>query len=160
MNPFQNILNIVNSDQIRNITNNIVNQLFNPSTNSNNNNNATNSNNQNQTQTINIGNTQFQTLNVGESLNLTNSPLHPIIQPPNLTGNPPPLNLNDTNNNNTNNQNTNNNNNAANVEINKNNYSSQFPITPSNTDYLTYFIITFYTHHIFILIIFINCTFI
>ena len=134
VNPFQNILNIVNSDQIRNITNNIVNQLFNPSTNSNNNNNATNSNNQNQTQTINIGNTQFQTLNVGESLNLTNSPLHPIIQPPNLTGNPPPLNLNDTNNNNTNNQNTNNNNNAANVEINKNNYSSQFPITPSNTD--------------------------
>ena len=137
VNPFQNILSIVNSDQIRNITNNIVNQLFNPSTNSNNNNNATNANNQSQTQTINIGNTQFQTLNVGESLNLTNSPLHPIVQHPNISGNPPPLNLNEannTNNQNTNNQNTNNNNNAANIEINKNNYSSQFPITPSNTD--------------------------
>ena len=127
VNPFQNILSIVNSDQIRNLTNNIVSQFLNPT--NTNNNNSSNSNNQNQTQTINIGNTQFQTLNVGEALNLTNSPLHPIAQPPNLN-NPPPLNLNDTNN--TNNQNANNN--ATINETNKNNYSSQFPITPSNTD--------------------------
>ena len=79
VNPFQNILSIVNSDQIRNLTNNIVSQFLNPT--NTNNNNSSNSNNQNQTQTINIGNTQFQTLNVGEALNLTNSPLHPIAQP-------------------------------------------------------------------------------
>ena len=131
VNPFQNILNIVNSDQLRNLTNNIVNQIF-----SNQNNNSNNNNNtiarSNQTSTINIGTTQYQTLNIGEALNLTNSPLHPIAQPPNLT-NPPPLNLNE---NNSNNQNINNENNSNinNQNVNKNNYSSQFPITPSNSD--------------------------
>ena len=127
-NPFQNILNIFNSDQMRNITNNIVNQLF-PNQNNNSNNNASNRNNQNST--INIGTTQYQTLNIGEALNLANSPLHPIAQPSNLS-NPPPLNLND----NSNSQNTNNQNNANinNETVNKNNYSSQFPIAPCNND--------------------------
>ena len=37
VNPFQSIINIVNSDQIRNLTNNIVNQIF-SNGNSNNNN--------------------------------------------------------------------------------------------------------------------------
>ena len=71
-------------------------------------------------------------MNIGEALNLTNSPLHPIAQPPNFT-NPPPLNLNE---NNSNNQNINNENNSNinNQNVNKNNYSSQFPITPSNSD--------------------------
>ena len=127
-NPFQNILNIFNSDQMRNITNNIVNQLF-PNQNNNSNNNASNRNNQNST--INIGTTQYQTLNIGEALNLANSPLHPIAQPSNLS-NPPPLNLND----NSNSQNTNNQNstNINNENVNKNNYSSQFPIAPCNND--------------------------
>jgi hypothetical protein len=131
VNPFQNILNIVNSDQLRNLTNNIVNQIFSNQNNNSNNNNNTIARN-NQTSTINIGTTQYQTLNIGEALNLTNSPLHPIAQPPNLT-NPPPLNLNE---NNSNNQNINNENNSNinNQNVNKNNYSSQFPITPSNSD--------------------------
>ena len=123
INPFQNILSIVtNSDEIRNLANNIANQIF---SGSNTNNNATNPNNS--TNTINIGNTQFQTLN------LANSPLHPIVQPTNIN-NPTPLNLNNNNSNNTNPQNSSDNN-ANNAENNnKNNYSSQFPIASSQTD--------------------------
>ena len=136
VNPFHNILNIVtNSDQFRNMTNNIVSQIFANQGNSNNNNNNTNHTSSN-IHTINIGNTQFQALNVGEALNLANSPLHPIVQPPNLTT-PPPLNLNNNNNNNQNqsqNQNQNGNNNQSNVNLNNKNYSGQFPITPSVTD--------------------------
>ena len=132
--PFQNIFNIVsNSDQFRNLTNNLVSQIFSNQNNTNNNN-----NNSNQTQsnvhTINIGNTQFQALNVGEALNLANSPLHPIVQPPNLTS-PPSLNLNNNNQNNNSNVNANtNHNNEGNVDLNNKNYSGQFPITPSVTD--------------------------
>ena len=39
VNPFQSIINIVNSDQIRNLTNNIVNQIFSNQNSNNNNNN-------------------------------------------------------------------------------------------------------------------------
>ena len=128
-NPFQNILSVVNSDQIRSLTNNIVNQLLsgqNSNANSNTTNNNTNSNTNNtNTHTINLGNVQYRTLNVGETLNLANSPLHPINS---SSTNPTPLNLNNDNSN----QNANN---AASVpNQNSNNYSSQFPITPSVTD--------------------------
>ncbi len=67
---------------------------------------------------------------MGEALNLANSPLHPIVQPPNITA--PSLNLNN-NNSNTNDNNTNNAN-ANTQNINNKNYSGQFPITPSVTD--------------------------
>ena len=130
-NPFQNILSIVtNSDEIRNLTNSIVNQILtNPNSNSNNNSNANNN-----ARTISIGNTQYQTLNIGEALNLANSPLHPIAQPPNLS-NPTPLNLNNNSANTTTAQNQPENTNLENVEnANKNNYSSQFPIVGSVTD--------------------------
>ena len=75
--PFQNILNLV--------------------ANSFNNNNGSNNYTTNATGTINIGNTQYQTLNIGEALNLSNSPLHPIAQQPNLPY-PPPYNLNNNTN--------------------------------------------------------------
>ena len=130
-NPFQNILSIVtNSDEIRNLTNSIVNQILtNPNSNSNNNSNANNN-----ARTISIGNTQYQTLNIGEALNLANSPLHPIAQPPNLS-NPTPLNLNNNSTNTTTAQNQPENTNIESVEnTNKNNYSSQFPIVGSVTD--------------------------
>ena len=130
-NPFQNILSIVtNSDEIRNLTNSIVNQILtNPNSNSNNNSNANNN-----TRTISIGNTQYQTLNIGEALNLANSPLHPIAQPPNLN-NPTPLNLNNNSTNTTTAQNQPESANIENAEnVNKNNYSSQFPIAGSVTD--------------------------
>ena len=130
VNPFQSIINIVNSDQIRNLTNNIVNQIFsNQNSNNNNNNNNTNQN-RNNVHTINIGNTQFQSLDMGEALNLANSPLHPIVQPPSIT--PPSLNINNNNSNTT--ENNTNNTNANIQNINNKNYSGQFPITPSVTD--------------------------
>ena len=124
-NPFANIFN---SEEIRNLTsniaNNIVSRIFSPPNNSNN----SNINVPTNTNRINIGNTQITTVNVGETLNLTNSPLHPIATPHNLTT--PPLNLNNNSNTNANNET-----NADNViPSNKNNYSSQFPITSSNTD--------------------------
>ena len=121
-NPLQNIFSMIyNSDEIRNLTNSVVNQILgqnnqNASNNNSNRNNPQNTNN-NTTPAINIGNTQYHSLNLTESLNLVNSPLHPASQSPNITT-PPPLNLN----------------NAPNPVPNPNNYSSQFPITPSQTD--------------------------
>ena len=59
-NPFQNILSVVNSDEIRSLTNNIVNQLLsgqNSNTGANTSNNNTNANTNNtNTHTINLGN--------------------------------------------------------------------------------------------------------
>ena len=129
VNPFQNILNVVtNSDEIRNLTNNIVTQLL--SGNNNNNNNSNNNNRNNTTANsgvINIRtNGNYQTLNIGESLNLNNSPLNPIQHSSGSSQTAPPLNLNQNNNNNAQE--------PQNVESNKNLYSSQFPIMPSNTD--------------------------
>ena len=129
VNPFQNILNVVtNSDEIRNLTNNIVTQLL--SGNNNNNNNSNNNNRNNTTANsgvINIRtNGNYQTLNIGETLNLNNSPLNPIQHSSGSSQTAPPLNLNQNNNNNAQE--------PQNVESNKNLYSSQFPIMPSNTD--------------------------
>ena len=129
VNPFQNILNVVtNSDEIRNLTNNIVTQLL--SGNNNNNNNVNNNNRNNTTANsgvINIRtNGNYQTLNIGETLNLNNSPLNPIQHSSGSSQTAPPLNLNQNNNNNAQE--------PQNVESNKNLYSSQFPIMPSNTD--------------------------
>ena len=125
VNPFQNILNVVtNSDEIRNLTNNIVTQILSGNNNTNNN----NRNNTNSTSgVINIRtNGNYQTLNIGESLNLNNSPLNPIQRSSGSSQNPPTLNLNPNNNNNAQEPQT--------VESNKNLYSSQFPIMTSNTD--------------------------
>ena len=130
VNPFQNILNVVtNSDEIRNLTNNIVTQLL--SGNNNNNNNVNNNNRNNTTANsgvINIRtNGNYQTLNIGETLNLNNSPLNPVQHSSGSSQTAPPLNLNQNNNNNTAPE-------PQNAESNKNLYSSQFPIMPSNTD--------------------------
>ena len=125
VNPFQNILNVVtNSDEIRNLTNNIVTQILSGNNNTNNN----NRNNTNSTSgVINIRtNGNYQTLNIGESLNLNNSPLNPIQRSSGSSQNPPTLNLNPNNNNNAQEPQT--------VESKKNLYSSQFPIMTSNTD--------------------------
>lgn len=90
INPFQNILNVVtNSDEIRNLTNNIVTQILS----GNNNNNNSNNNNRNNTNStsgvINIRtNGNYQTLNIGESLNLNNSPLNPIQRSSGSSQNP------------------------------------------------------------------------
>ena len=111
--PFQNILNLV--------------------ANSFNNNNGSNNYTTNATGTINIGNTQYQTLNIGEALNLSNSPLHPIAQQPNLPY-PPPYNLNNNTNSTETQNTTQNTNNETTENVNKNNYSSQFPILSSVTD--------------------------
>ena len=120
VNPFQNFLN---SDAIRNLTNNIVSQLLGENNNTNNNN-----NNNNSSISISIPSlTGYQTLNVGESLNLNNSPLQPIQNSSNISQSPPALNLNNDSNQN-NNITTNNN------EENQNSYSGQFPITSSATD--------------------------
>ena len=128
VNPFQNILNAVDSEQIRNLTNNIVNQIFGQNNNSNNNNN----NNNNSSISINIPSLSgYQTLNVGETLNLNNSPLQPIQNSTNNSQSPPTLNLNNETNQNNNIPDSSNNNNEAN---NNNLYSGQFPITPSVTD--------------------------
>ena len=149
-NPFQNILNVVaNSEQVRNLTNNIVQQfLRNPQNNQNSNNtndNATNNNtansntnNNNNANNNNVNNPPFigtpintyRTLNVGETLNLDNSPLRSATTQPiniNLTNN-----VLENNNQNTNNENTNSNLTGAGSE--NHNYLSQFPITPSSTD--------------------------
>ena len=126
VNPFQNILNVVtNSDEIRNLTNNIVTQILSGNNNTNNN----NRNNTNSTSgVINIRtNGNYQTLNIGESLNLNNSPLNPIQRSSGSSQNPPTLNLNPNNNNNNAQE-------PQTVESNKNLYSSQFPIMTSNTD--------------------------
>lgn len=126
VNPFQNILNVVtNSDEIRNLTNNIVTQILSGNNNTNNN----NRNNTNSTSgVINIRtNGNYQTLNRGESLNLNNSPLNPIQRSSGSSQNPPTLNLNPNNNNNNAQE-------PQTVESNKNLYSSQFPIMTSNTD--------------------------
>ena len=124
INPFQNILSVVtNSDEFRNLTNSIVNQLISGNTNDRNNRNNNNNNNSN---SINISTfNNYQTLNVEESLNLNNSPLQPIQNSSNESSSPPPLNLNQNNT-----QNPQNNQN----ESNKNLYSSQFPIATSSTD--------------------------
>ena len=139
-NPFQNIFNMIyNSDEIRNITTTVVSQILGQNQNpaNPNQNNAQNTNNNNPTNPpINIGNTQYHSLNLTESLNLVNSPLHPASQSPNLT-NPPPLNLNNpvpgtnpqSQGNSTQNQNSNNN-----PPLNPNNYSCQFPISTSERD--------------------------
>ena len=138
-NPFQNIFNMIyNSDEIRNITTTVVSQILGQNQNpaNPNQNNAQNTNNNNPTNPpINIGNTQYHSLNLTESLNLVNSPLHPASQSPNLT-NPPPLNLNNpvpgtnpqSQGNSTQNQNSNN------PPLNPNNYSCQFPISTSERD--------------------------
>ena len=123
-NPFQNILSVVNSDEIRSLTNNIVSQFLsgqNSNTSASTSNNNTNANTSNtNTHTVNFGNVQYRTLNVGETLNLPNSPLHPINS---SSTNPTPLNLNNDN------SNQNSNNEASVSSQNSNNYSSQFPIT-------------------------------
>ena len=128
-NPFQNIL----SDQIRNLTSNIVNQFFGQGNNTNNNNNTnTNNNNTNNNpNSINISSTtRYQTLNFGEVLNLNTSPLQPVQSSSNAQ-NPEPLNLNDNSNQNNNTaQNTSN----TNSNENRNLYSLQFPITPARND--------------------------
>ena len=138
-NPFQNIFNMIyNSDEIRNITTTVVSQILGQNQNpaNPNQNNAQNTNNNNPTNPpINIGNTQYHSLNLTESLNLVNSPLHPASQSPNLT-NPPPFNLNNpvpgtnpqSQGNSTQNQNSNN------PPLNPNNYSCQFPISTSERD--------------------------
>ena len=140
-NPLQNIFSsIFNSDEIRNLTTSVVSQIIgqNPNQiNQNNNNNSNQNTNNNTTSTnpttINIGNTQYHPLNLTESLNLVNSPLHPASQAPNIT-NPPPLNLG----NNVqipNPQSQENNPQNSNIpQLNPNNYSSQFPITTSEKD--------------------------
>ena len=132
INPFQNIISVVtNSDQLRNLTNNLVNQIFSGqgnNTNNNNANNTTNNNNtNNNTNTLNIQTTtRYQTLNLGEALNLNTSPLQ-AAQPSTNIQNPPSLSLN--------NNNTNANVNQNNVNENdKNLYSSQFPIAHAQTD--------------------------
>ena len=137
-NPFQNIFNMIyNSDEIRNITTTVVSQILGQNQNpaNPNQNNAQNTNNNNPTNPpINIGNTQYHSLNLTESLNLVNSPLHPASQSPNLTN--PPLNLNNpvpgtnpqSQGNSTQNQNSNN------PPLNPNNYSCQFPISTSERD--------------------------
>ena len=137
-NPFQNIFNMIyNSDEIRNITTTVVSQILGQNQNpaNQNQNNAQNTNNNNPTNPpINIGNTQYHSLNLTESLNLVNSPLHPASQSPNLTN--PPLNLNNpvpgtnpqSQGNSTQNQNSNN------PPLNPNNYSCQFPISTSERD--------------------------
>ena len=128
INPFQNILSVVDSEQIRSLTNNIVNQIFGQNNNSNNNNN----NNNNGSISINIPSLSgYQTLNVGETLNLNNSPLQPIQNAANNAQSPPSLNLNNDANQNNNIPDTSNTNNETN---NNNLYSGQFPITPSVTD--------------------------
>ena len=144
-NSFQNIFSMIcNSDEIRNLTNNVVNQILgnqnnsNSNSNRNNNNQNNNNNNTNTTNsTINIGNTQYHSLNLTESLNLVNSPLHPASQSPNLTT-PPPLNLNNPSSNRTNPQNQNNtqaqNTNTNAHDQNPNNYANQFPMTTSERD--------------------------
>ena len=80
INPFQNIINVVtNSNEFRNLTNNIVNQIISSQNNGNNNNSntANNNNNTNVNRNINVqgATTTFQTINLGDALNLTISPL-------------------------------------------------------------------------------------
>ena len=126
-NPFQNILSVVNSDEIRSLTNNIVSQFLsgqNSNTSASTSNNNTNANTSNtNTHTVNFGNVQYRTLNVGETLNLPNSPLHPINS---SSTNPTPLNLNNDN------SNQNSNNEASVSSQNSNNYS--IPYYSSVTD--------------------------
>ena len=140
--PFQNIISVVsNSDQFRNFTNDIVNQIFsrrNNNNNSNANNNTTNNNNNNTNNengnNITIqGTTRFQTINLGDALNLSMSPLQ-TPQPSTNIQNPPSIDLN-VNNNNSNNINTinPNQNNTSNTNNDKS-YSSQFPISVSQSD--------------------------
>ena len=133
-NPFQSIFSMIcNSDEIRNLTSNVVNQIIGQNPNQNNNNQNTNNNSTSTNPTINIGNTQYHSLNLTESLNLVNSPLHPASQSPNIT-NPPPLNLgNNINMPNPQSQDTNNQNSSV-PQLNPNNYASQFPITSSERD--------------------------
>ena len=135
INPFQNIISVVtNSDQLRNLTNNIVNQFFsaqgnNTNNNTNNTNNTTDNNRNinNNTNSLNIQTTtRYQTLNLGEALNLNTSPLQ-AAQPITNIQNPPSLNLNN------NNTNINVDQNSIN-ERDKNLYSSQFPIAYAQTD--------------------------
>ena len=143
-NSIQNIFSMIwNSDDFRNLTNNVVNQFMgqNPNQQNQNQNNTQNNNATNTTTsttaTINIGNTQYHPLNLTESLNLANSPLHPPTSSPNLTNPPPQLNL------------SNppiplqvpnlqppmpNNQNPPNNNLNPNNYSSQFPMATSERD--------------------------
>ena len=137
INPFQNILNVVsNSDEFRNLTNNIVNQIFSAQNNNNNNNNSNtaSNNNPNINRNINIqgATTTFQTINLGNALNLSISPLQ-SPQSTSNTQNPPSLDLNNNNTNNNNNNINENQNANSNTNIDKT-YSSQFPITPSQTD--------------------------
>ena len=141
-NPIQNIFSmILNSDDLRNLTNNVVNQFMGQNQNQQNQNNTQNNNTANVTSstnaTINIGNSQYHPLNLTESLNLANSPLHPSTGSPNLTNPPSQLNLNNppipipvpnlqSQIPNTQNSNPN--------PSNPNNYSSQFPIQSSERD--------------------------
>ena len=138
-NSFQNIISMLcNSDEIRNLTNNVVSSLLgNNNQNSqnphNNQNNAQNTTNTNTTtnRTINLGNTQYHSINLSESLNLVNSPLHPASQSPN-TITPPPLNLNNPSSSIPHPPSQNQN--AGVPPVNPNNYSSQFPIKTSERD--------------------------
>jgi len=133
-NPFQSIFSMIcNSDEIRNLTSNVVNQIIGQNPNQNNNNQNINNNTTSTNPTINIGNTQYHSLNLTESLNLVNSPLHPASQSPNIT-NPPPLNLgNNIQIPNSQSQDSNNQNSSV-PQLNPNNYAYQFPIASSERD--------------------------
>ena len=128
INPFQNFISVVtNPEQMRSLTSSLVNQILGQNANNNNNNSNSNNNNSN---TINIQpNTTIQTLNIGETLNLSTSPLQQTRSSSEIQ-NPPSLELNNNlNQNNSAIQNaTNNNQNNGNL------YSNQFPIAPSIND--------------------------
>ena len=144
-NPLSNILNMLyNSDEVRNLTNTVVNQIFgqnNQNSNSNTNSNQNNEQNTSNTNSnatinrppINIGNTQYHSINLSESLNLVNSPLHPASQAPN-TITPPPMNLNNPSPVPVYPQPPNQGGSPNPNPVNPNSYSSQFPIATSERD--------------------------